>query len=101
MFPKARNLDQGRLRGGVKIAVGPTHPRPARPQREELVTLVGGACTAGCWGGHRRRGRPDQRTDRGPLAEGLLADIIAVRAIHWPISRYTKCLFCNEKGGRG
>ena len=99
MFPKAEDVDQGGVEAGVKIAVGSDAPAiPHGKNADELVTPgeLGHAGRGGAPCGDHHRRRLDQLAATR-VAEGLLADIIAVpgnplRGHH----RYTECHICNE-----
>jgi len=81
MFPKARTSIKAAYEAGVKIAVGTDAPAiPHGRNADELVTLVewGLPAAAVLKAATVTAAELINVTDRGRLAEGLLADIIAV-----------------------
>jgi imidazolonepropionase-like amidohydrolase len=81
MFPKARTSIKAAYEAGVKIAVGTDAPAiPHGKNADELVTLVdwGMSPAAVLKAATVTAAELINVTDRGRLAEGLLADIIAV-----------------------
>jgi len=81
MFPKARTSIKAAYDAGVKIAVGTDAPAiPHGRNADELVTLVewGLPAAAVLKAATVTAAELINVTDRGRLAEGLLADIIAV-----------------------
>ena len=81
MFPKARTSIKAAYEAGVKIAVGTDAPAiPHGRNADELVTLVewGLPAAAVLKAATLTAAELINVTDRGRLAEGLLADIIAV-----------------------
>jgi imidazolonepropionase-like amidohydrolase len=81
MFPKARTSIKAAYEAGVKIAVGTDAPAiPHGRNADELVTLVdwGLPPLAVLRAATVTAAELIDVTDRGRLAEGLLADVIAV-----------------------
>ena len=81
MFPKARTSLKAAYEAGVKIAVGTDAPAiPHGRNADELVTLVewGMPAAAVLRAATVTAAELINATDRGRLAEGLLADVIAV-----------------------
>ncbi|CAO5192131.1 Amidohydrolase family protein [Frankia sp. AiPs1] len=82
MFPKARQSIRAAIDAGVKIAVGTDAPAiPHGKNANELVALVSRGMTplAAIRAATLTAADLINVTDRGQLAEGLLADVIAVR----------------------
>jgi imidazolonepropionase-like amidohydrolase len=85
MFPQAKRSIRMAIEAGVKIAVGTDAPAiPHGKNASELIALVDRGMTpaqairAATVTAAELIATPDAPTDRGRLAEGLLADIIAV-----------------------
>jgi imidazolonepropionase-like amidohydrolase len=85
MFPQAKRSIRMAIEAGVKIAVGTDAPAiPHGKNASELIALVDRGMTpaqairAATVTAAELIAIPDAPTDRGRLAEGLLADIIAV-----------------------
>ena len=81
MFPRARDSIKAAIRAGVKIAVGTDAPAiPHGKNASELVALVARGMTplAAIRAATVTAAEVIDVTDRGRLAEGLLADIIGV-----------------------
>ncbi|NUP31265.1 MAG: amidohydrolase family protein [Streptomycetaceae bacterium] len=81
MFPKARESVRAAIEAGVKIAVGTDAPAiPHGKNASELVALVGRGMTplGVLQAATVRAAELLNVTDRGRLAEGLLADVIGV-----------------------
>ncbi|MGF7233792.1 MAG: amidohydrolase family protein [Frankia sp.] len=81
MFPRARNSIREAIKAGVKIAVGTDAPAiPHGRNASELVALVSRGMTplATIQAATVTAAELINVTDRGRLAEGLLADVIAV-----------------------
>jgi imidazolonepropionase-like amidohydrolase len=81
MFPKARDSIRAAIAAGVKIAVGTDAPAiPHGRNASELVALVGRGMTplAAIRAATVVAAELIEATDRGRIAEGLLADIIGV-----------------------
>jgi imidazolonepropionase-like amidohydrolase len=81
MFPRARDSIRAAIAAGVKIAVGTDAPAiPHGKNANELVALVGRGMTplAAIRAATVTAAELIDVTDRGRLAEGLLADVIGV-----------------------
>ncbi|NUS55900.1 MAG: amidohydrolase family protein, partial [Streptomycetaceae bacterium] len=81
MFPKARESVRAAIEAGVTIAVGTDAPAiPHGKNASELVALVGRGMTplGVLQAATVRAAELLNVTDRGRLAEGLLADVIGV-----------------------
>jgi imidazolonepropionase-like amidohydrolase len=103
MFPKARTSIKAAYEAGVKIAVGTDAPAiPHGRNADELVTLVewGLPAAAVLRAATVTAAELINVTDRGRLAEGLLADIIAVPGDPLSDITVTKDVRFVMKGGK-
>lgn len=103
MFPKARTSIKAAYEAGVKIAVGTDAPAiPHGRNADELVTLVdwGMPPAAVLKAATVTAAELINAADRGRIAEGLLADIIAVPADPLSDIAVTKNVNFVMKGGR-
>ncbi|MGE5694249.1 MAG: amidohydrolase family protein [Candidatus Sericytochromatia bacterium] len=103
MFPKARTSIKAAYEAGVKIAVGTDAPAiPHGRNADELVTLVDWGMPAAdvLRAATSTAAELIKVTDRGRLAEGLLADVIAVPGDPLRDITVTQNVSFVMKGGR-
>jgi imidazolonepropionase-like amidohydrolase len=103
MFPKARTSLKAAYEAGVKIAVGTDAPAiPHGKNADELVTLVdwGMPAAAVLRAATVVAAELINRTDLGRLAEGYLADVIAVPGDPLADITVTKDVQFVMKGGK-